>query len=116
MNSRSGEIHCLHDPDPAGKRFGAEVEVRLQSGGTRILEALDNPNAHILGARPFARPQYIDKLATLAEGLATPAEMDRFIALVERIDTLSPTEVQQLNIAVPEDLLEAGSGDRTGIL
>ena len=107
---------AYHDPDPAGKKFGAEVEVRLHSGGRRILEALDNPNAHILGARPFARPQYIDKLATLAEGLATPAEMDRFIALVERIDTLSPTEVQQLNIAVPEDLLEAGSGDRTGIL
>lgn len=107
---------AYHDPDPAGKKFGAEVEVRMQGGTTKILETLDNPNAHILGARPFARAQYVEKLDTLTEGLAEPAETDRFRALVERLCLLSPAEVQQLNVVVPEDLLETGSSDRAGIL
>ncbi len=107
---------AYHDPDPASKKFGAEVEIRMNGGGTRILETLDNPNAHILGARPFARAQYVEKLTTLAEGLAQPSETDRFRALIERLNSLSPSEVQQLNIAVPEDLLEDGSSNRTGIL
>ena len=107
---------AYHDPDPARKKFGAEVEVRLRRGETTIVQTLDNPNAHILGARPFARPQYLDKLKTLSKGLASPGEIDRFQALVERLATLSPAEVQQLNVAVADDVIEDGICDRTGIL
>ena len=105
---------AYHDADPARKKFGAKVEVRLR-GGRVVVESLDNPNAHSLGARPFARAQYCDKLKTLA-GLAMDAEIDRFQTLVERLDALSPAEVRQLNIEVAEDVLEDGSSARTGIL
>jgi 2-methylcitrate dehydratase len=106
---------AYHDPDPARKKFGAEIEVRFRGGGRKVIESLDNPNAHSLGARPFTRPQYIDKLTTLAS-LADGTEIERFVTLVEQLGSLSATEVQQLNIAVPAELLEDGASDRTGIL
>ena len=40
-------------------------------------------DAHPLGARPFGRPQYVEKLRTLAEGVIETAEQDRFLALVD---------------------------------
>ena len=61
---------AYHHPDPDHKKFGAQVVVRL-ADGTQIAEHLDNPNAHYLGDRPFARPDYIDKLAVLTEGLVS---------------------------------------------
>ena len=34
-------------------------------------------DAHPLGADPYARPHYLRKLATLAEGVVEPAELER---------------------------------------
>lgn len=97
------------------KKFGAEVVVTLADGST-VSERLDNPNAHSLGARPFGRADYIDKLRTLSEGVAEPAEIDRFLGLVERLPELSVDEVAQLNVVAPEGYLEAADEERVGIL
>jgi len=106
---------AYHNPDPEHKKFGAEVVVHLKDG-SQISERLDNPNAHYLGARPFARADYINKLRVLTEGLAESSEVDRFLGLVERLQELSPEEVGALNLVIPKNALEDATSDRVGIL
>lgn len=106
---------AYHNPDPDHKKFGAEVVVHLKDG-TQLSEHLDNPNAHYLGASPFARSDYINKLRVLTENLAEPAEVDRFLALVEKLQELTPEEVGELNLVIPEDALDDARSDRVGIL
>lgn len=106
---------AYHSPDFHEKKFGAEVVVTLADGST-VSERLDNPNAHSLGARPFQRPDYVNKLRTLAEGVADEREINRFLGLVERLGDLSHEEVAQLNIVVPEDRIDAATEHRHGIL
>ena len=106
---------AYHHPDPAHKRFGAQVVVRL-ADGTQIAERLDNPNAHYLGDRPFARPDYIRKLAALTEGVVEPAEVERFLGLVDRLPALTPEEVDQLNLVAAQGVLEDAESERVGVL
>ena len=106
---------AYHDTDFQGKKFGAEVIVTM-SDGEKIVERLDNPNAHSLGARPFARPEYVEKLRTMGAGVAETAEIDRFIDLVERLEDLSVAEVAQLNVVVLAERLQDATADRVGIL
>ena len=103
------------DPDPQRKKFGAEVVVHFE-GGARIVERLDNPNAHYLGARPFQRSHYVDKLRTLAAGLTEDGEQERFLTLVDGLIGLSPAQVGELNLVVPPERLEDCSSDRVGII
>lgn len=90
----------------ADKAFGGKVIITLDDG-SQIVDELAIADAHPQGARPFARPQYVEKFRTLAEGIIEKAEQDRFLALVERLPTLSVAEVLQLNFAVPADRLGA---------
>ena len=106
---------AYHHPDPDHKKFGAQVVVRL-TDGTQIAERLDNPNAHYLGDRPFARPDYIDKLAVLTEGLVEETEVERFMGLVDRLPDLTPEEVGQLNLVAAKGMLEDAQSERVGIL
>jgi 2-methylcitrate dehydratase len=95
-----------HDPDPARRAFGGRAEVHL-AGGEVVTAELAVADAHPLGAAPFARPDYLRKLATLADGIVAPAELDRFTGLVERLSDLSPDELAGLTVA-------AGHLDGTG--
>ena len=88
----------------AEKAFGGRVVVTLEDG-TTIADELGVADAHPLGARPFGRPQYVEKFRTLADGIVERGEQDRFIALVERLPTLSAADVSQLNFVVPTDRL-----------
>ena len=105
---------AYHDPDPAKKKFGAEVIVTLKNG-EQISERLDNPNAHYLGAKPFDRPDYINKLAVLTEGIVSEEERQRFIGLVENLTGLDPEQVKQLNLVAETDQLLDAAAERTGI-
>jgi 2-methylcitrate dehydratase len=88
-----------HARDPEELAFGGRVVVTLEDG--RVIEdELAVADAHPLGARPFARPQYVEKFRTLAEGVIAPAEQDRFLGLVERLPTLTPAEVRALTFTV----------------
>ena len=88
------------------KAFGGQVVVTLEDG-TVIEDELAIADAHPLGARPFARPQYIEKFRTLAEGIVEKSEQDRFLDLVERLPILTADEVGQLNFTVSADKLGA---------
>nr|WIE91297.1 MmgE/PrpD family protein [Mesorhizobium sp. WSM4875] len=88
-----------HSHDPREKAFGGRVVVTLENG--RVIEdELAIADAHPLGARPFARADYISKFRTLAEGIVTAAEQDRFIAAVERLPALRADELAGLTFAV----------------
>jgi 2-methylcitrate dehydratase len=88
-----------HSDDPADKAFGARAEVTLASGEV-IVDELAVADAHPLGARPFARDQYIAKFTHLCDGVADSAEQQRFLEAVQGID-----DVHALNLrALPEVL------------
>ena len=103
------------DPEPRKKKFGAEVVVHLRNGD-RIVERLDNPNAHYLGARPFQRGHYVEKLRMLTEGLTEDGELERFLGLVEDLLDLSPAQVGDLNLVAAREKLEDSVSDRVGIV
>ena len=88
-----------HSRDPGEKAFGGKVVVTLMDG--RIVEdELAIADAHPLGARPFTRPDYINKFRSLADGIVAGAEQDRFIATVERLMDLAPAELAGLTFTV----------------
>ncbi|MEV0463691.1 2-methylcitrate dehydratase PrpD [Nocardia tengchongensis] len=93
-----------HSTDPNEKAFGARAEITLRSGEV-IVDELAVADAHPLGARPFARDQYIAKFRTLAEGVIAPAEQDRFLEAVQRAGELSPNELSELTFTVSPDVL-----------
>lgn len=95
-----------HSSDPAEKAFGGRVVVTLKDGSV-IEDELAIADAHPLGARPFKRPDYINKFRTLADGIVDVSEQDRFIATVERLTTLKPDELGDLNFSVSPDRLGA---------
>ncbi|MFF2087278.1 2-methylcitrate dehydratase PrpD [Nocardia sp. NPDC058176] len=93
-----------HSTDPNEKAFGARAEVTLKSGEV-IVDELAVADAHPLGARPFAREQYIAKFRTLADGVIEPAEQDRFLEVAQRTPELSAEELGQLNFTVSDEVL-----------
>ncbi|MFB2579825.1 MmgE/PrpD family protein [Herbiconiux sp. P15] len=95
-----------HSNDPAEKAFGGRVEIILHDGST-ITDEIAVADAHPLGARPFARADYVHKFRTLAEGVIEEAEIVRFLALVERLPELTVEEVRELNVVARPGLLEA---------
>jgi 2-methylcitrate dehydratase len=86
-----------HSEDPAEKAFGGRVEIEL-ANGERIVDEIAVADAHPLGARPFARADYIRKFRILAEPVLEPAEIERFLDLVQRLPELTADEVRELNI------------------
>ena len=93
-----------HSHDPSEKAFGGHVVVTLQDGST-ITDELAIADAHPLGARPFARAQYIEKFRTLAEGIVSVAEQERFLGAVARLERLKADDLASLNFAVDPSLL-----------
>jgi 2-methylcitrate dehydratase len=86
-----------HSDDPSEKAFGGRVVITFADGG-QIEDEIAVADAHPLGARPFAREDYVRKFRLLAEPVLAAAEIDRFLALAERLPELTPDEVQQLTI------------------
>lgn len=95
-----------HSNDPAEKAFGGRVEIEL-ADGSRIVDEIAVADAHPLGARPFAREQYIEKFRTLAEGIVDASSADRFLSAAQRLPSLSPDDLGDLNIVAREGLLES---------
>ncbi|HAS32412.1 MAG TPA: 2-methylcitrate dehydratase, partial [Microbacterium sp.] len=86
-----------HSIDPAEKAFGGRVVITLADGST-VEDEIAVADAHPLGARPFAREDYIAKFRTLAEPVLEEAEIERFLELVQRLPELTADEVRQLSI------------------
>jgi 2-methylcitrate dehydratase len=95
-----------HSEDPAEKAFGGRAEIIL-TDGSRVVEEIAVADAHPLGARPFARDDYVRKFRLLAEPVLDPGEIDRFLGLAQRLPELTPADVAQLTIVARPGLLDA---------
>lgn len=93
-----------HSTDPAEKAFGARVVITMNDGRV-ISDEIAVADAHPLGARPFARAEYVEKFRVLADGIVDEGEQDRFLALTARVGDLTPAEVGELGVAVDPALV-----------
>ena len=102
-----------HSHDPNEKAFGAKAVITFKDG-TVVEDEMAVADAHPLGARPFAREQYINKFRTLAEGLVSKEEQDRFLAAAENLENL--TDLRELNIVLDDDAIAAAPETPKGVL
>ena len=89
-----------HSNDPAEKAFGGRVEITMTDGST-VVDEIAVADAHPLGARPFARENYIGKFRSLAEGVLPADEVERFLALAQRLPELTAAELGGLTVWTP---------------
>ena len=92
-----------HDPDRERRAFGGRLVVRLDDG-TVVEDEIAVADAHPLGARPFARPRYVEKFRTLADGVIPPAEQDRFLAAAQALPDLAAGDLGALTVTAAADL------------
>lgn len=93
-----------HSDDPNEKAFGGRVEIRFTDGST-LVDEIAVADAHPLGARPFARDDYVRKFRMLAEPVLTADEIARFLDLAQRLPDLTVAEVRQLSIVAKPGVL-----------
>jgi 2-methylcitrate dehydratase len=93
-----------HADDPAEKAFGGRLEIALDDGSV-LVEEIAVADAHPLGARPFARPEYVRKLRTLASGVLEDAEVDRFLDVAQRLGSLEAAELPDVTVTALPGLL-----------
>ncbi len=96
-----------HSNDPAEKAFGGRVEIQLADGST-IVDEIAVADAHPLGARPFARDDYIRKFRTLAGPVLDPTEIERFLTTVQRLPELKAGDLDGLNFIARAGVLTPG--------
>jgi 2-methylcitrate dehydratase len=103
-----------HATDPRAKAFGGRVEIAF-ADGRKLADEIAVADAHPLGARPFARADYIRKFRTLAEDLVSPEEGTRFLAAAQRLPELRADQLDSLNVALPGGRLACAERDQRGI-
>ncbi|EEI15933.1 2-methylcitrate dehydratase PrpD [Corynebacterium lipophiloflavum] len=89
-----------HSTDPNEKAFGAKAVITFTDGSV-IQDEIAVADAHPLGARPFGREDYIAKFRTLAAGIVSEEEQERFLAAVQDLENL--TDLTELNVRVTEE-------------
>ena len=103
-----------HSINPSEKAFGGRVEITF-TDGRKLTDEIAVADAHPLGARPFARPNYIGKFQSLTENLITREESDRFVAAAQRLGNLRADALGALNIILPPGQLTCAVRDQRGI-
>ena len=93
--------------------FRAGKVVVTLNDGSVITDEIAVADAHPLGACPFGREQYVAKFRTLAEGVVSQSEQDRFLGLIERLPTLKAGDLSGLTFTVESSRL--ASAKATGI-
>jgi 2-methylcitrate dehydratase len=103
-----------HSVNPVEKAFGGRVEIVFNDGRT-LVDEIAVADAHPLGAKPFKRADYINKLKTLTEDLILREESDRFIDAAQQLAELSAEELMGLNVVLPAGRLTCAVRDKRGI-
>ena len=68
-----------------------------------------------MGARPFAREQYIGKFTELADGVVDAAERQRFLDAVQHVSGLKGGDLGALNVRVLPEVLDKAPTIPSGI-
>jgi len=95
-----------HSLDPAEKAFGGRVEITMADGST-LTDEIAVADAHPLGARPFARADYVAKFRTLASAVLEEAEIERFLDTAQRLPSLGADELVGLSFSARVGLLSS---------
>jgi 2-methylcitrate dehydratase len=95
-----------HSLDMNEKAFGGRVVIRLRDGA-EIVDEIAVADAHPLGARPFARIDYQRKFRTLAADVVEEPEIERFLALAERLPELAPEDLAGLTFTAAPGVLSS---------
>jgi 2-methylcitrate dehydratase len=103
-----------HSIDPKKKAFGGRVEITFNDG-RKLTDEIAVADAHPLGARPFARANYIQKFQALTGEMIALEEGARFIAAAQRLVELKAGELGALNVVMPPDKLACSVRDQRGI-
>ena len=93
-----------HSLDISEKAFGGRVVITL-TDGRQIVDEIAVADAHPLGARPFARADYVNKFRLLAEPVLEAAEIERFLDVAQRLPELRPEELGGLTIVAAPGVL-----------
>ena len=93
-----------HSLDPKEQAFGGRVQITFTDGSV-ITEEIAVADAHPLGARPFAREDYVNKFRTLAADALETAEIDRFLEVAQRLPELTAEELPGLSFSARHGLL-----------
>lgn len=91
-----------HATDPNEKAYGARVEIIMQDG-TIIEDQIANADAHPLGRKPFARPDYIQKFRTLTADILSPQQTETYLDRIQRMPNLSSEAIARLTVEVAPD-------------
>ena len=100
--------HCL---DLAEKAFGGEAVITL-ADGTELREQIAVADAHPLGARPFARAQYVAKFRDLAGGILEEREIARFLDAAENLADLPAGELGRLNVLAAPGVIDPSTAPK----
>jgi 2-methylcitrate dehydratase len=100
-----------HSLDLAEKAFGGEAVITL-ADGTVLREQIAVADAHPLGARPFARPQYVEKFRGLADGILEEREIARFLDAAENLADLPAGELGRLNVLAAPGVIDPASAPK----
>jgi 2-methylcitrate dehydratase len=103
-----------HSTNPAEKAFGGRVEILFKDGG-KLVDEIAVADAHPLGAKPFARADYIRKFQMLTEDLISGDESGRFIDAAQQLAELRADELGSLNVVLPAGRLACAVRDKRGI-
>ena len=96
-------------PDPKKKAFGGRVQIELENGD--LIEGEKKlADAHSYGKKPFAREDYIKKFLSLTEGLISSSEGNRFLDLVQKLESLSHEDICELNVQSDLSLIPQSQG------
>ena len=101
-----------HSNNLSEKAFGGKAVITFKDG-TVVEDERAVADAHPLGARPFAREQYIEKFRKLANGIVDEAEQERFLNAVQNVENL--TDLTELNVRVTDAHLAAAPQKPEGI-
>jgi 2-methylcitrate dehydratase len=102
------------DRPPLERDHGCRAVVTFKDG-SRLVDEIAVANAHPRGDRPFGHQDYVQKYMTLADGIVTTAESERFLDLVRHLPDLLPAEVAKLNVSADPRRLGARGADSRGI-
>jgi 2-methylcitrate dehydratase len=94
-----------HDPDPNRRAFGGRVVVTLRDDST-LEDEIEVADAHMRGAKPFGREDYLRKFGELAGLYASPVEQERFLSTALSLPTLVPGRLTDLTVEIPEAMLD----------
>ncbi|MEX2453465.1 MAG: MmgE/PrpD family protein, partial [Rhodospirillaceae bacterium] len=103
-----------HHPDPNRRAFGGRVVITMKDGSV-LEDELAVADAHPAGARPFARENYIYKFRTLADGLVTEGEQERFLDAVQSLPDLAADRLGELHVTLDNSALLHAMRDDRGI-